>query len=175
MKSNGLVKKIVGAVLSALVFLGFAFPFYLVQTSAGDSTNSKNYSWQDWLDTIDGYNKVESDKIGWWNASKVFYIILFVLIAIIAVALIISIFIDNNILITATKWVSLATLLVSIITLITLLGGCFALSSSTSSILGTVSISYVPHFGSILMGLLGIIGSAVAMSACSVKKSKKSK
>lgn len=175
MKSNGLVKKIVGAVLSALVFLGFAFPFYLVQTSAGDSTNSKNYSWQDWLDTIDGYNKVESDKIGWWNASKVLYIILFVLVAIVAVALIVSIFVDNNILVTATKWVSLATLLVAIVSLITLIGGCFALSSS-STILGvTTSLSYLPHFGSILMGLLGIVGPAVAISACSAKKAKKRK
>lgn len=171
MKSNGLVKKIVGAVLSALVFLGFAFPFYLVQTSAGDSTNSKNYSWQDWLDTIDGYNKVESDKIGWWNASKVFYIILFVLLSLVAVALIVSIFVDNKIFIQITKWVAVASLIVAILSIVTMLIGGIMLSSSGS----VISRTYLPSLGAIVVSLLGIIGTSVAISACSVKKSKKSK
>lgn len=175
MKSNGLIKKIVGAALSALVFLGFAFPFIAAQTAVNDETKTNAGTWQEWLDTIDGFNKLESDKIGWWNASKVLYIILFVLVAIVAVALIVSIFIDNNILVAATKWVSLATLLVAIVSLITLIGGCFALSSSSTIFGVTTSFSYLPHFGSILMGLLGIVGPAVAISACSAKKAKKRK
>ena len=171
MKSNGLVKKIVGAVLSALVFLGFAFPFYLVQTSAGDSTNSKNYSWQDWLDTIDGYNKVESDKIGWWNASKVFYIILFVVLSLVAVALIVSIFVDNKILAQVTKWVAVVGLIVAILSIVTMLIGGIMLSSSNN--IG--SLTYLPSAGAIVVSLLGIIGTSVAISACSAKKAKKSK
>lgn len=173
MKSNGLVKKIVGAVLSLLAFVGLALPFYVMtlSSSAVDTTSSTTGSWQEWLDTIESGNKVNLDEMAGWNASKVFYIILFVLLSLVAVALIVSIFVDNKIFIQITKWVAVASLIVAILSIVTMLIGGIMLSSSGS----VVSRTYLPSLGAIVVSLLGIIGTSVAISACSVKKSKKSK
>lgn len=171
MKSNGLVKKIVGAVLSLLAFIGLALPFFVVTWSAGDESHSETYTWQEWLDTIESGNKVNWDEMAGWNASKVFYIILFVLLSLVAVALIVSIFVDNKIFIQITKWVAVASLIVAILSIVTMLIGGIMLSSSGS----VVSTTYLPSLGAIVVSLLGIIGTSVAISACSVKKSKKSK
>ena len=173
MKSNGLVKKIVGAVLSLLAFVGLALPFYVItlSSSAVDTTSSTTGSWQEWLDSIESGNKVNLDEMAGWSASKVFYIILFVLLSLVAVALIVSIFVDNKIFIQITKWVAVASLIVAILSIVTMLIGGIMLSSSGS----VVSTTYLPSLGAIVVSLLGIVGTSVAISACSVKKSKKSK
>lgn len=171
MKSNGLVKKIVGAVLSLLAFIGLALPFCVITFSMGDESHSETGTWQEWLDTIESGNKVNWDEMAGWNASKVFYIILFVLLSLVAVALIVSIFVDNKIFIQITKWVAVASLIVAILSIVTMLIGGIMLSSSGS----VVSTTYLPSLGAIVVSLLGIIGTSVAISACSVKKSKKSK
>lgn len=173
MKSNGLVKKIVGAVLSLLAFVGLALPFYVItlSSSAVDTTSSTTGSWQEWLDLIKSGNEVGSEDLAGWNASKIFYIILFVVLSLVAVALIVSIFVDNKILAQVTKWVAVAGLIVAILSIVTMLIGGIMLSSSGS----VISATYLPSAGAIVVSLLGIVGTSVAISACSAKKAKKSK
>ena len=107
MKQKGfnLISTCIGVLAAIFSFVTLAFNWYT--TAVGKSAAS--YSRADWAKILEDSTKI--GDLNTWRASRVFMIITFVVVAIVAVLLVVNLFVENKILAQLTKWVSLALII----------------------------------------------------------------
>lgn len=162
-KSN-LVTSIISIALAVFSFVCMAFKFISITAKGGDKSNTQNINFSDWLEFFD-YSSILPDSINWWQTARVFLIITLVVVAIVAVLALVQLFVSNKFLALVLKIASIVGIVVALVYLIAMIGGCIALSIDFSSDFGTVS--YGPHIGATLLGV-----SALASSICGLTCAK---
>lgn len=155
-KSN-LVTSIISIALAVFSFVCMAFKFISITAKVGDKSNTQNINFSDWLEIFD--SSMLPDSINWWQTARVFLIITLVVVAIVAVLALVQLFVSNKFLALVLKIASIVGIVVALVYLIAMIGGCIARSIDSSS--DFVTVSYGPHIGATLLGV-----SALASSIC---------
>ena len=161
-KSN-LVTSIISIALAVFSFVCMAFKFISTTAKVGDESYTQNINFSDWLEIFD--SSILPDSINWWQTARVFLIITLVVVAIVAVLALVQLFVSNKFLALVLKIASIVGIVVALIYLIAMIGGCIAISMDFSSDFYT--ISYGPHIGATLLGV-----SALASSICGLTCAK---
>ena len=161
-KSN-LVTSIISIALAVFSFVCMAFKFISITAKVGDESYTQNINFSDWLEIFD--SSMLPDSINWWQTARVFLIITLVVVAIVAVLALVQLFVSNKFLALVLKIASIVGIVVALIYLIAMIGGCIAISMDFSSDFYT--ISYGPHIGATLLGV-----SALASSICGLTCAK---
>ena len=173
MKRKGLIRSIIAAVFAVLTYVALAFNFVLVSvsgsSSVGSTSRSTSWSFGDWQTSLGS----DYEKLGLWKFAKALLIITLILVVVVVVLSIVNLFVDNKIVTLINKITSIVGLVVSIAFLVVFVAGGLVLSESATSFGTTLSTTYLPNFGSILLGVSGIVTTALTLSLSSNKKKKK--
>ena len=148
---NGMITRIISIALAVLSFVGMAFAFGGVKGGG----ESQSFKFGEWIDSIGSGLKYEVDGIGWWNASRIFLIISFVVVAVLAIIAIVQFFYNHKILSLVMKFGGIVGIVTGVVFVATLIGGNIAL--------GNEYMSYFPHVGAIVIALSTIGASVSAM------------
>lgn len=167
-----LIFSIVGLVGAALTYIALAFNFINTQTTykvgSSSSTTNSTATLSEWFETIDKaqeYNdKLKGTILGdlhinieGWATARVFLIITLVLVAIVAIALVVKLFVNHKILNWATLAVAVLTIISALMFIIMVYAGgsAFVGDSESTKALADVGAWFVT-LGAVIAGAMGI-------------------
>ncbi len=158
--NGGLVTRIVAIALAVLTFVSMAFKFVVGTIKVGNTKTSEAGSFSDWNEILGG----SGDNLGWWKTAKVFMIIAFVVVAVLAVIAVIQFFYNHKVLSMIMKFGGIVGIVVAVAFIALFIVGCIVLGEESYG----VAITYGPHAGPIVLAL-----SAIGASVCATLSAKK--
>lgn len=175
--SVNFILSIVGLVTAALTFVALAFDFItkkvITKTILGTTTeDSTNLKLNDWLDNMHGMQEFNENlerevyNLTGWNMARAFLVITLVLVAIVAVALVIKLVMNNKLVNLLTVVASALCIVSAIVFMVTTFVGCGALSGTVNWLAGDSTLNYVAGLGVYILTVCAIAtGVLAALSA----------
>lgn len=166
MKTKGMISRIFCIIFSALVYVGIAFNFVglLTSSSLANTSEVTGISFSDWWK---GVSEATADSFTWWKIAQVLYVIMFITAGILIIGTVIQFFVKNKYLNLIVKIAGIVTLVLAIVSVVFNIMGEIALTSDLPSS-NLLSMSYIPHIGTVVIAIAGIVAGSVGI-ACGKK------
>ena len=155
--AKSLTMKGVSIVCMIMAFVGMALEFFTLSVSSSIS----KYNFNNWATNIENYKQISSLCGTMWTIAKVFMIIAFVVLALLAVVSIVEVFFSHKYLALAKRVLSIAGIVCVAVFFIAHLAGGIALGSEMSGEYITYTI--LPSVGVYFILLFGLASSITAL------------
>ena len=160
-KGKELILKIVSLVATVLTFVGLAFKFAMQRTTAGSFSHSESLTRGDWTDSFKFVKEMTSAGHAFWQIARVFMIISFVVLAVLAVLTIVEFFFHHKYLSLAKRITSIVAIACVAVFFVALLIGSILVANKLSG--DSYSVMFIPHVGPWFMLVFGLTASITAL------------
>ena len=151
---------------AVLSFVSLAFKFVSLTMKSGGANSVENGSLSEWGDILDSsemYEKMSNCNFGLWKFSHALMFIALVVIAVVGVLAFVQLFVEHKALALATKITGIVSIVLTAAFIVCFVIGGGLASFSQTEFGQTISVTFLPHVGPIMLTLFGILSAIFAL------------